>query len=169
MAITTYTSYDTIRAILGVSAKEIKDATLGLPLFETQFLLEMGDVDQGGGAVISQYNTIAALTPSARTAQQQQLLNLVNMLAAYSVGRQILTGAALAIPVRVTDGKAELERFDTQNFDKVREGVLLSYGQVLRRLKAVIVALVPSAQVLDNTARTHILSAGLASDPVTGQ
>jgi hypothetical protein len=165
--ITEYTTYDTIRAVLGVSAKEAKDATLALPVFETQFLLEMSDVDAGGGQVMAQYATIKAMT-SGRSADQQRLFDIVGMLAAYSVARQLLTGAPLAVPQRITDGKASIERFDTENFDKVRDGVTGTYGQLMRRLKAVLLVLVPTANVPVAATRTMISSVGLGADPVTG-
>lgn len=169
MPITTYTSYDAIRAILGVSPKEIKDETLATDLFVQQFLLEMSDVDGGVGAVMAQYTTVAGAAANTRTADQQRLYDVVRMLAAYSVGRQLLTsGASLAVPQVITDGKASLTRFDTENFDKVRDGVVAAYGQLLRRLKAVLLVLVPTAQVPTSVTRTFITSTGLGTDPVTG-
>lgn len=167
MALTTYTTYDSIRAILGTSAKELKDAVLALPLFEQQFLLEMGDVDGGVGAVMTQYATIAAITGS-KTADQQRLFDLVGMLAGYSVARQLLTGGPLAFPQEITDGKASLKRFDTDNFTKVREGVIEMYAALMRRLGAVLAKLDPTAVVFTPPSRTFILASGIASDPVTG-
>lgn len=164
MALTTYTPYDTIRAVLGVSAKELSDATLGLVIWETQFLLEMNDVDGGVGQVISLYG---ALPLTGRTTNQQQLFDIVNMLAAYSVARQMLTPASLAVPQKITDGKAAVERFDSSNFDRVRVGVLGTYNQLLARLKAVLLKLAPSAQVT-TTDRTFISSVSTGIDPVTG-
>lgn len=167
MALSTYTTYDAIRAILGVSPKEIKDATLALDLFEQQFLLEMSDVDSGAGAVMVQYNIVKALT-SGRTADQQRFFDIVNMMAAYSAAKQVLTGAPLAVPQKITDGKASIQRFDTHNFDKVRAGATETYAALLRRLKAVLLTLAPGAAVTSVPARTLILSSALASDPVTG-
>jgi hypothetical protein len=168
MPITTYTTFDSIRAVLGVSAKEAKDESLGLPLFESQFLLEMADVDGGVGAVMAQYNVIAAITPATRTSLQKQLFDIVNMIAAYSVARSMLTGISLAAPQKITDGKAAVERFDTDNFDKVRQGVTGTYGQLLRRLKAVMVQLVPGVNIAARTDRIYGVGVGLGTDPVTG-
>jgi hypothetical protein len=162
--LTTYTPYDSIRAVLGVSAKELKDETLGLVIWETQFLLEMGDVDGGAGQVMALYN---GLPSTGRTVNQQQLYDLVNMLATYSVARQMLTPAPLAVPQKITDGKAAVERFSASNFDRVRDGVLGTYNQLLARLKVVLVKLSPSSQVAA-TDRTFISSVSTGIDPVTG-
>lgn len=167
--LTTYTPYDTIRAVLGVSAKELKDAVLAQPLFEQQFLLELGDVDAGGGNVIAQYTIIAAITPTTnRSVNQQRLFDLVGMFAAYSVARQLLTGAPLAIPQNITDGKAALQRFDTENFDKVREGVLAACGTIMARLKATMQILVPAANITPAPDITYAVGAPIGVDPVTG-
>lgn len=162
--LTTYTPYDSIRAVLGVSAKELKDETLGLVIWETQFLLEMSDVDGGAGQVMTLYN---GLPTTGKSVAQQQLYDLVNMLATYSVARQMLTPASLAVPQKITDGKAAVERFDASNFDRVREGVLGTYNQLLGRLKVVLVKLSPTSQVAA-TDRTFISSVSTGIDPVTG-
>lgn len=168
MALTVYTTYDAIRAILGVSPKEVKDGVMDAPIFEQQFLLEMGDVDSGGGVVMAQYASISALAESSRSADQQRLYDITNMLAAYSVARQLLTGIELAAPFRITDGKAAVERFRTADFDKVRAGVLDTYATLLRRLKATVIKLVPTAQIAVTPARIFIGSAPIGTDPITG-
>lgn len=168
MALTTYTTYDTVRALLGVSPKELEDATLALAVWEQQFLLEMLDVDGGQGNVKAQYAIIAALAANARSTDQQQLFDLVNMIAGYSVAKQILTGAPLAFVQQLTDGRAAFHRFEGASFDKVREGVVATLTQLLRRLRAVLTKLVPTATVTAVPQRTYITSTGLGVDPITG-
>lgn len=163
--LTTYTPYDAIRAVLGVSAKELKDETLGLLIWETQFLLEMSDVDGGVGQVMSLYT---ALPATGKSVNQQQLYDLVNMLATYSVARQMLTPASLSFAQKITDGKAAVERFSASNFDRVREGVLGTYNQLLARLKVVLVKLSPSSSISSSADRTFISSVSTGIDPVTG-
>lgn len=168
MAITAYTTYDTIRVLLGVSSKEIKDATLALAVFESQFLLELSDVDQGGTAVATEYARIVAIAVGSRTANEQRFFDLVNMLAAYSVAKQLLGADGNLIPQRITDGKAELvRRPDVEQ--RVREAIIASYNQLTRRLKALLLVLVPAADVAATVSRTFILSTGLATDPVTDE
>lgn len=168
MALTTYTTTNHVRAVLGVSAKELSDTTLALDLWEKQFLLEMLDVDAGGGAVMTQYATVKDITDGNRTADQTRFLDLVNMLAAYSVARQLLSPQAMFAVQRVTDGRAEFERFNAANFDKVRSGVEATYTNLLRRLAAVLLVLDPVAQVPTAPTRRMIGAVGLGTDPVTG-
>lgn len=168
MAITTYTSPDAIRAILGVSPKEIKDATLELPYLEQQFLLELLAVDGDGGAVMALYSASAAKAADVRTADEQRFIDLVNVLAGYSVARQTLTGLSLAAPQKITSNKNAIERFDAQNFDKVRTGVFASYAAILRRLKALLLKMEPSVLIASGQDRVFAAGAGIASDPITG-
>jgi hypothetical protein len=166
--LTDYTSYDAVRAILGVSPKEIKDTALALPQWESQFLLEMGDVDSGVGAVMTEYAVVKAKAPNTRSTNEQRFFDIVNILAGYSTARQLLTGLPLAIPQEITDGKAAVHRFDAKNFEKVRDGVIETYANLLRRLKAVLLILVPTAAVVPTPTRVFAAGVGIGIDPVTG-
>lgn len=168
MALTTYTTNDTIRAILGVSPREIKDETLALAIFEQQFLLEMSAIDNDVGGAVTQYTTVAAVPAEDRTTAQQQYFDIVGMYAAYSVARQVLTGAPFSVVQKITDGKAEIERFSSSNFDRVREGVDASCAQIMRRLKSLLSTLDPSVSSVIIPDRVFMLNVGLGVDPVTG-
>jgi len=68
--LTEYISYAEVRAVLGVSPKEIPDSVIGLDVYEQQFLLDMEDVDQGGGQALLEFARITALDPGTRTADE---------------------------------------------------------------------------------------------------
>ncbi len=166
MALTAYTTYATIRGLLGVNHLEVKDATLALANFELTFLMEMEDLDSGGGAVKVQYDTVTAIDPGTRTAQQQRFLDLFNLCAAYSVALQLLTSAPMFAPKSLQDGKASLTRFDNP-FETLRLNVETSYNLLRTRLTTLLGLLDPTAGVTTTT-RRFISAVGLASDPVTG-
>ncbi len=167
MAITTYTTFDTIRTLLGVNAKEVSDATLGLALYEDQFQLELEDVDEGGGAALTEYQRIVGIDAASRSADEARYFALVSILAAYSVARQLLGPDFNLVPKTITDGRASLERRDDQK-ERMYQAVLAGYDQFLRRLKALLVVLVPSAAVPAAPVRSYISAVGLGTDPVTG-
>ncbi len=56
--LTDYTSYDEIRAVLGVSDEELEDGTLALPLYLTMLLMEFDDIEP---TLDVQYTDIKAL------------------------------------------------------------------------------------------------------------
>lgn len=168
MALTTYTTYSHVRAVLGVSDKELKDTVLALDLWEQQFLLEMSDVDGGAGAVMAQYTVIAGMDPGDRSANQSAYYNVLRLVATYSVGKQLLSPQAMFAIQRLTDGKAEFERFNQANLDKVRMGVEGTYSAMLKRLMALLALLVPGAAVTPSPDRVMVVNSAIALDPVTG-
>lgn len=168
MAITTYTTYDTIRALLGVTNLEITDATLALPVYETVFLLELSGLDQDGGAAKTEYARIAAITPAEnRTANEQAFYDIVGLFAGFSVAQQLLGSAEMFAPKNIKDGKAEIERFQDP-FKNLRGAVEGGYNRLRARLLRLLVVLVPGANVAVASSRTNIVSTGLGTDPVTG-
>ena len=166
-ALTDYTTYASVRACLGVSERELKDDQLALKMYVDQFELEMGDVDSGGGAVLSQYTTIKDVALVDRTADQQRFYNILGMLAGYSVARQLCGTIDLFAPKRIEDGRAAVER-QANVSEKTVDGVNSGYDTLLKRLKALLLILVPGANVTATAARNYMLAAGLGTDPVTG-
>jgi hypothetical protein len=166
MALTTYTTYAAIRALLGVASTEITDTVLALPHYDLQFTLDSEDIDGGEGEVLAQYATITAIEAGSRSANQVRFLLLVNLFAAYSVARQLLGSAEMFAPKKITDGSAATERVNDP-FSKMREGVNAGYTTVRTRLSDLLVVLVPSANITAATTRTYILASGLGTDPVT--
>lgn len=166
MALTTYTTYDTIRALFGVTVRELKDEVLSLAIYETQFKLEMDAVDNNGGQVLVQYTAIAGMASQDRSTDQQRFLDLVNLLAAYSVARQLLGSDDNAVPLMISDGKAQVQRRpDNSRLTAAVEG---GYNRFLKRLAALLLVLVPGATVTVSPGRTFIASIGIAVDPVIG-
>lgn len=166
MAITNYTSYAAIRALLGVATTEITDVVLALPHYETQFLLEMADVDQGNGTVMAQYAAAVAAAGGA-TADQTLLKNLVDLMAGYSVARQSLGASEMFAPHLINDGKARIQRA-TPQYDRLRAAINAGYNALHKRLTKVLLVLVPLAQVPQDVARNYVSNVGLGTDPVTG-
>lgn len=167
MSISTYTTADTIRALLGVSSLEIEDVQINLPNYELTFLLEIEDIDKGAAGLLPQYTTfVAIMPPSSRTAQQQRYIDLFGLLAAYSAARQILTTDSTAMPVLLADGRAQFERVQAR--DRLVAAISASYNLVRSRLAAAYLVLVPSADIASPESRVYTGAVGLGSDPVLG-
>lgn len=167
MALTSYTTYDTIRGLLGVGPLEIKDSALALAPYELTFLLEMEDLDGGVGKAKVLYNTISLIVATTRTVPQQRYWDLFNLCAAYSTARQLVTSAPMFAPQEIHDGKAAIKRFDAP-FDTLKARIDGGYSTLLARLKALLGTLDGTAAVTTLPTRRYIGSVGLAKDPVTG-
>lgn len=166
--LTSYTSYETVRALLGVGRFEVTDDTLALTVYENQFLLDLEDIDGGVGAARTEYERIAAISPpSGRTTNEARYFMLVGMFAGYSVAKELLTTAPMFAPKTISDGKADKTRFDDP-FAAQREGVLSGYADLRSRIATMLLTLVPAAAVTAIPARVFLSSTGTTPDPITG-
>jgi hypothetical protein len=168
MALTTYTSYDTIRGLLGVNDKELEDAVMAGAVYEHQLLLAFEDVDDGEGNVYEQFTTINAIAEVDRTAAQQSFWQIVGVFSAYHVANQLLESVEMFAPKQITDGAAAVTRGDGA-YKALRTALPAALARVRSRLVRALLILVPSADVQTAAARTSIVSTGLATDPVTNE
>ena len=163
LQITDYTSYDEIRAILGVSETELADDVLGLPLIAYNLEATLDSVSE---EVIPQYVAVKAKPEADRTRLETRFFGVVQVFAGYAAAKDLLASETRFALKKLTDGKATAERFSSDNKMLV-EGVMLGYYQALARLKAVLEAM-GLIVVVPYAGRTMFGKAGLVSDPVTG-
>jgi hypothetical protein len=162
MALTDYTSYAEIRAVLGVSDEEVTDTTLGLQLYADQLGLHLDDISS---TLASDFVDVSALlTP---TATQQKFLKVCRLFSTYAVSKDLLASLPLFAPRRITDGKAEVERY-VDVFEDVKDGVLSGYITMRKRLEDAYLALEPTFTPSVAVSLVFSVSTGLATDPVTG-
>lgn len=162
MALLTYTTYDDIRAALGVSVDEIEDATLSLSLYELNLTAELEDVDL---TLETEYATVAALT--SRTAVQDRFLQATRLFSTYVVAYQATTSLPLFSPKDISDGKATMSRYADSPYKEVIKKVEQLYGKYKSRLEAALAALTASSAP-SITARPYFSVSVPDSDPVTG-
>lgn len=160
MALTTYTTYTEIRAILGVSSTELTDSVLSQPAYDFLLTLSLEDIDAG---LPAKFVEILALpTP---TAEQTRFLNLVKLYAPYSTAKELLTSLSLFAVKQLTDGRAEFQRQDDV-FADVRDGVESALISIRARLAASYAALT-SIVVTERPTMLLTSRAAIALDPVT--
>jgi hypothetical protein len=160
--LTDYTTYDEIRAVLGVSQIELPDATLALPLYDRLLTEELLSISSG---LKSQYTTIAAILPeSSRTALQQTYYEIVQLFSAYSTARYLLSSLQYFAANKITDGRAEEQRV-ADPYAATRDNVERVFGALRVRILAAYGGLGNSVTV--RATRVYTTGVGLASDPVT--
>lgn len=163
--LTDYTTYDEIRAVLGVSNKDIQDSTLALALYDRLLLIDLDSLDStAGSGVRTLYTTISGISQGSRTADQQRYYELVQVYSAYSVSNTLLTSLPYFAVQRVTDGRAEAERLSDPYAD-VKESVPMVLSTLRRRLLSAYTVL--GGSVSSTTTRSYFTATGLATDPVT--
>lgn len=100
-----FTAYGDVRAILGVSAKELPDATLALNIFQKQLLM---DFETASEDVVADYLIAAALV--SPTAVQTAFVRAFEVAAVYLMSSVCVTGLPSLSLRTITDGKASMSR-----------------------------------------------------------
>lgn len=122
--LTTYTSYDQVRATLGVTSEEISDTTLGLALYAESLLIELEEV---ASALPADFAIVAAITAGSRTDAENKFYAAVGLFSAFAVAAQLGTSLPLFSPKSVTDGKAAFARDANSPYKETLKGVQKSY------------------------------------------
>ena len=161
MTLATYTTPAEVRAVLGVSTTELPDAVVNLPIYETGLELALEDV---ASTLQALYVAALAVLPADRTTTETKLIKLVGLYSAYIIARDMLTSLSQFTVSRLTDGKAEFQRYD--GFDEVREGVNAMLHTLRTKLTALLVAIGVTDVVAPSPFR-HIGVVALNKDPVT--
>ena len=165
MALLDYTTYDDIRAVLGVSTDEIEDATLSLAVYEYGLASEIRSVSR---TLVSDLATVYAIAESSWTDAQRELVEGMSLFCTYSVARQLLTSLPLFSPKEISDGKASTVRYSTNPYEETIRRVENEYVRYKTELDSAYAA-VKSSSVTARIDRTFMVVSTPTSDPVTGE
>lgn len=161
MALTDYTSYDEVRAVLGVSDEELENATIALPIYDAQLQMQFEDMHPDLVALWE-----AAKIADPQTSAQKRLARILPVFASYAVASNLLMSLSMFAPKKITDGRAEVERV-TDPYKHLRAELPIAFQGIKNRLE----------DILDDMGLNPIVVAGprvligvspLAIDPVTG-
>jgi hypothetical protein len=161
LLITAYTSYNEIRAALGVSEEEVPDGDLELPTRLT--LLEEAITDLHPG-LLPLWSTLP--DESLRSAEQSRFAKLLSLYATYAVAADLLVTVELFGYQKVADGRASTERSE-KAFENLRGNVQGMLKRLGTKLLAALVELAPETVVTADDGMIYVSSTGIVSDPVT--
>lgn len=160
MALIAYTTYDDVRAALGVTDTELEDATLALTTYEDALVSEFEDISMTLKSTLDA--TLAKATP---TEDEERFLRYARLFSAYTVAKLLTASLPMFGPKTITDGKAKIDRFNDPYRDTVKD-VTAQYDKWRSRLSAAFTALGQSSST--PTVRVYMSTVSPASDPVTG-
>lgn len=158
--ITTYTTYDDVRAALGVSSDDLEDATLALGIYSSYLTMELEEVKID---LPSTYATIKALV--SPTDVQSRFLQATALFATFAVAKQLCTTLPLFAAKQETDSKASGTRFDNAYKDTI-VSVGKEYSRVRNRLIQCLDAV--SSSTTNKVTRTFFSTISPSSDPIAG-
>ena len=159
MALTPYTTPESVRAVCGISEDEIEDGTLNLEVYE--LMLER-DLREVRSTLPEDY----ALWQSSPTEAQARVLKAVRLFAAHSVARNLSAALPLLAPKDIGDGKATTSRFADAPYLEVIRRVEAEFARARANLEEAL----EGVSVSGNTtaARTLFAVSTPSYDPVTG-
>lgn len=163
MAVTDYTTFDDVRAALGVSAEELDDATLSLDLYTHSLALEMSGIS---AELPAAYATVLDKAESARSAVELQFFSAVKAFAPYAVAKQLASSLPLFAPKTITDGKATVTRDSSAPFTLTIESCKDNYDRFRSALEAAYSAYI--GKTTTAVLRPFFGASAPSSDPVTG-
>lgn len=133
MDITAYTSFDDIRAVLGVSIDELEDPTISLPVYALNLEAELRDISP---QLPSDLEAVRGKEPSLRTSDETWLLQMGQLFVTYSVANQLSSAMPMFSPKEISDSKASLSRFSMNPFTETIKRVKEQFETTKSRLTA---------------------------------
>lgn len=161
MSITTYTTTNSVRAVLGVSEPEIPDTVLVDPVYEVML---KEDLRAMSTTITAAYITVKAdPTP---TADETRFIGLFETYSAYQVAAQLLGSLAMFAPQQIEDASSKFQRNDP--YAAVRTAIAESLAYLRNVLLEAYAILVPAEPAPATVTRTLVVNVGLGLNPITG-
>ncbi len=164
ISLTHYASYDSIRAALGVPAKELPDTVLDVDLYA--FFVQT-ELDAIGTSLRADFETVDAISEVSRTTEQQALWDATRVFDAYATAVKCIDSLPQFSPKTISDGKAEVTRYSDSPYKFTAIEVRKSYLAAKKVLKDTFDAF--SGETVADTVVLPLLGIATPSfDPVTG-
>lgn len=163
MAFIDLTSTAEVRAVLGVSEKELRDDVLLLPLYSTRLV---GDIEALHAQMLADFVTTAAL--ATRTDDQQRFVDLLQAYAAYNVARQCLGAVAMFAPQLISAAAKSTAQRVADPYARLREDVPATMHILKTRLRSAYARLNPDATPPTAAERLYATAVTPAVNPITG-
>lgn len=164
MALIDFTSYQEVRAALGVNTSELKDAIIALPLYAYQLASELEDVHPD---IPAAYAAIGQIPELNRTRVQSRFYELVRMFSTYAAAKHFTLTLPLFSVKRIKDSDAESER-NVDYYMTLREDIEGMLVSLRFRLGVAFGVVQPEAVPVARLDHTVLVLSPLAIDPVTG-
>lgn len=161
MSLLDFTTYQDIRAALGVNDVELGDDTLGLSLYSNNLTAELDDLSPN---LVAKYREALAVPDADRTDAQRRLIGTTSLFATYTVAKQLSASLSMFAPKTVTDSKAEVSRFADPYRETIKQ--VKSQWELYRQRTTAALAAATSSSVT-SLERTVMLVAEPTTDPVT--
>jgi hypothetical protein len=148
--------------VLGVSSKELTDTTLQQSNNVTHVELALEDVSMN---LIALYISVAAIDELSRTVQEQRFYKLTRLYATYALALALSGSLSMFGVSRLTDGKAEFNRFN--EIESIVEAIGATLATLKLKLAAAFGELGGQGATPAQQTFSTLLVSPLGLDPVT--
>lgn len=156
----TFIAYDSVRALLGVSSKELPDSVLSDPLYANRLKLELVDIDQ---AIEDKYATAQGETSEAA----KSFVAAFDIFVVCAMGLFCLPALPMFSPKSVTDGKASFSRYSDSPYRETVSKLEAEYDKYRKELVDAL-AVYDGGSASDYAPLTFAVVSSPSYDPVTG-
>lgn len=164
MDITDYTTYEDVRATLGVNDMELEDNTLALEVYSLGLQENLNEISPD---LESTYRDIKTSDEENRSPEETRVYRLTRLYATLSVARLLSPALPMFSPKSLSDGKATMSRFSGEPYEKVLKRIAEQHDLYRGRLEAALEDLTSS--ITSPIEFTALRTVGIAYDPVTGE
>lgn len=162
MALTDFTTYAEVRAVLGVSEPEITDTVLALPMYEVLLTEDLRELNEDLEA-----DFLAADALPSPTADQARFVYLVETYCGHKIGSLLIGSLPMFAPRVITDSSSGFERM-ADPYQNMRQAITDTLAYLRVRVLEAYATLTPAAPAPIPTVRVLVANVGLGTDPVTG-
>jgi len=163
MAFTDIATTADVRAVLGVSAKELPDSVLATPTYMTLLTESIRDLH---AQMLTDYAATVALDP--KTDAQQRFVDLLQAYGAHHVANQCLGAVAMFAPMLISAAnKSQLQRV-ADPYQQLRTDVPAVLNILRSRLRSAYAALNPDATPPSPAQRLYAMGVTPTANPITG-
>jgi hypothetical protein len=162
MALTDYTTYAEVRAVLGVDEDELKDEVISLDVFSFGLTADLKDIN---ATLPTQFATVSNKTEADRSEVEQQFFEVTKSFATYAAAKQLLSGLPMFGPKDISDSKTLASRFSDSPYKETANRVEKLYELNRARL---VVAFGAVTVAVDKVQRKLVVVSNPSIDRVTG-
>lgn len=166
MLITEYTTFEEVRAALGVSDDELEDDQINLPMYGDMLQIDLEDVHVNVPSVYVAAKQ--AVEAGSASDDQRRFAQAAHLFATYAIARQLAGTLPLFSPEQITDGKAMIRRSQSDSPYKMAvDTVNREFARFRGRLDQMF-AVVNSSSGTTTAAKSFLSVVSPGADPVTG-
>lgn len=157
-----FLDFDSVRAVLGASTKELPDTTLETPIFALRLAQDCTSISAD---LLSDYAVARSLSTTAAI----NFVRAFDIFAVFSMAKACLASLPQFSPKSVTDGKAGFSRYSDSPYKAVQDKIGSEYELYRENLLSAYGGYGGGTSAASDTVATLFVATSPNYDPITGE